>query len=68
MEERRKVKITNFKEYRKLSNQLRRETDKAIEVNMGEICDGIMDPQRKGGYDHLSEGTTVRRNYQNVWN
>jgi hypothetical protein len=35
MEERRKVKITNVK-YRRLNNQLRRETDRAKEVDMEE--------------------------------
>ena len=34
MEERRIAKITNIKEYRKLNNQLRRETDSAKEVYM----------------------------------
>ena len=51
MKERRKVKITNFKECRRLSNQMRRETYRIIEVYMEEICDKILDPQRKGRYD-----------------
>jgi hypothetical protein len=38
MQERRIAKTTNIKEYRKLNNQLRRETDRAKEAYMEEIC------------------------------
>jgi hypothetical protein len=44
----RKTKTTNIKEYRRLNNQLRRETDRTKEVYMKEICDKIIDLQRKG--------------------
>ena len=37
--EKRKVKTTNFKQYRRLNNQLRRETDRDKEVYMEEIKD-----------------------------
>ena len=48
---RRIAKTTNIKEYRRLNNQLRRETDRAKEVYMEEICKEIMDLQKKGRYD-----------------
>ena len=51
MEERRIPKTTNIKEYRRLINQLRRETDRAKEVYMQEICEKITDLQKKGRYD-----------------
>ena len=51
MEERRIAKTTNIKENRRLNNQLRRETDRAKEVYMEEICKEIMDLQKKGRYD-----------------
>jgi hypothetical protein len=51
MEERRIAKTTNIKEYRRLNNQLRKETDRAKEVYMKEICEEIMDIQKKGSYD-----------------
>ena len=56
MEERRIAKTRNIKEYRKLNNQLRRETDRAKE----EICEEIMDLQKKCRYD-LMYGTKIRR-------
>ena len=46
MEERRIAKTTNINEYRKLNNQLRRETDRAKEVYMAEICEKIMGLQK----------------------
>ena len=62
MQERRIPKSTNIKEYRRLNNQLRRETDRAIEVYIEEICEEIMDLQKKGRYDlYVSKGTTIRR-------
>jgi len=51
MEERRIAKSTNIKEYRRLNNQLRRETDRTKEVYMEEMCKEIMDLQKKGRYD-----------------
>jgi hypothetical protein len=51
MEERRIVKATNVKEYIRLNNELRRETDRAKEVYMEEICEEIMDIYKKGSYD-----------------
>ena len=51
MEERRIAKTKNIKEYRRLNNQLRRKTDRAKEVYMEEICEEIMDHQKKGRYD-----------------
>ena len=57
MEERRKVKTTNVKQYRRLNNQLRRETDKAKEVYMEELCEEIMDFQKKDRYDLMSQNT-----------
>ena len=51
MEQRRIAKTTNVKECRRLNNQLRRETDRAKEVYMEQICLEIMDLQKKGRYD-----------------
>ena len=51
MEGRKTAKTTNIKEYRRLNNQLRRETDRAKEVYMEEICEEIMDLQKEGRYD-----------------
>jgi hypothetical protein len=51
MEERRIAKTTNVKGYRKLNNQLRRETDRTKDVYMEEICEEILDLQKKGRYD-----------------
>ena len=51
MEERRIAKTTNIKDYRKLKNQLRRETGRAKEVYMQKLCEEIMDLQKKGRYD-----------------
>ena len=39
MEKGRIAKTTNVKEYRRLNNQLRRETDRAKEVYMEEMCE-----------------------------
>ena len=39
LEENRIAKTTNIKEYRRLSNQLRKETGKAKKVYMEEICE-----------------------------
>ena len=50
MEERRIAKTTTIKYYIRLNNQLRRETDRAKEVYMEEICEEIMDLQKKGRY------------------
>ena len=55
MEERRIAKTTVVKEYRRLDNQLRRETDRAKEVYMEEICEEIMDLQKKGRYDLMHQ-------------
>ena len=52
MEERRKGKTTNVTKYRRLNNQLR-ETDRAKEVYMEEICEEKMDLQKEGKYDVL---------------
>ena len=46
-----KTKTTNIKEYRRLNNQLRRETDRTKEVYLEEICEEIMDLQKNGRYD-----------------
>ena len=51
MEERSEAKTTNVKEYRMINNQMRRETDRAKEVYMEELCGEIMDLLRKGRYD-----------------
>ena len=51
MEEKRTTKTTIIKDYRRLNNQLRRETDRAKEVYIKEICEEIMDLQKKGRYD-----------------
>ena len=58
MDERRIAKTTNIKEYRMLKNQLRRETDRAKEVYMEEICEEIIDLQKKGRYDLMYQ--TIR--------
>ena len=50
MEERRIAKTTNIKGYRRLNSQLRRETDRAKEAHMEEICEEIMDLQKKDRY------------------
>ena len=57
MEERRIAKTINIKEYRRLNNQLRRETDKAKEVYMEELCEEIMDFQKKDRYDLMYQKT-----------
>ena len=57
MEKRRIEKTTNIKEYRKHNNQLRRETDRAKEIYMEEICEEIMDLQKKGRYDVMYQKT-----------
>ena len=48
-----KWRNNKVKQYRKLNNQLRRETDRAKEVQkyMEEICEETMDLQKKGRYD-----------------
>jgi hypothetical protein len=51
MKERRIAKTTNIKEHKRLNNQLRRETDRAKEVYMKEICKEIMTLQKKCRYD-----------------
>jgi hypothetical protein len=51
IEKRSTAKSTNVKEYRRLNNQLKRETDRAKEVYMEEICEEIIDLQKKGRYD-----------------
>ena len=48
MEEKSIAKTTNIKEYRKLNNQQRREPEIA---NMEELCEEIMDIQKKGRFD-----------------
>jgi hypothetical protein len=52
MEEKRKANTTEVKEYRRLNNQQRTETDRAKELYMKQICEEIMELQRKGWY-HL---------------
>ena len=55
MEERRKWKNINTEEdkrnYRKLNNKLRRETNKAKEEWMKQKCEEIKELERKGRYD-----------------
>ena len=51
MEERRIAKTTNIKEYGRLDNLMRRETGRAKQVYMEEMCEEIMDRQKKGTYD-----------------
>ena len=53
METRRIAKTTNVKAYRRLNNQLRRETDRDKEVYMGAICEEIMNLQKNGRYDFM---------------
>lgn len=57
MEERRRWKNINSEEgrqkYRKLNNELRRETDKAREDYISGVCDDIMELQRIGRYDMM---------------
>ena len=53
MKERKIAKSINNKEYRRLNNKLRRETEKTEKVYMEEICEEIMDLQKKGRYDLL---------------
>ena len=48
-----KSETTNVKEYRRLNNQLRRETHRVKNVYMEEICEEIMDLKKKGRYDLL---------------
>ena len=48
MEEVRIAKLTKSKEYKRLNNQLRKENGRAKEVYMEEICEEIMDLQKKG--------------------
>ena len=49
MEERREAKATKVKKYRRPNNQLRRETDRAKEVYMEEICEEMITFRRKAG-------------------
>ena len=53
MEERSIAKTSNIKEYGRINNQLRRETDRAkkVRVYIKEICEQIMNLQKKGRYD-----------------
>ena len=68
MKERRKVRTTNIEEYRTLNNQLRRESDRAKEVYMEEICD----LEERKINPNASESTEIRRKnyqkYKNIWN
>ena len=57
MEERRKCKNVNKEEYRRLNNALRRETDRAKEKYMEEMCKEIEELERKGRYDLMYEKT-----------
>jgi hypothetical protein len=56
-----KQKTRNTKEYRKLNNQLRWETDRDKDIYMEEICDEIMDLQGNGRYDLMYQKDTIRR-------
>ena len=56
-----KQKTRNTKEYRKLNNQLRWETDRDKDIYMEEICDEIMDLQGNGTYDLMYQKDTIRR-------
>ena len=47
-EKRRIAKSKNAKQYRRLNNHLRRESDRAKELCMEEICEEIMELQEKG--------------------
>ena len=62
MEERRKWKIINREEskrnYRKLVNELRRDTKKAKEEGMKQKCEEIEELERKGKYDLLYHEVT----------
>ena len=51
MPKRRKLKTTKVKVYTGLDNQLRRETDRSNKANMEEMCEEIIDLQKKGRYD-----------------
>ena len=72
MEGRRKAKTTKVKEWRRLNNPLRRETDRAKEVYMEEICDQIIRSSVGRKVSNVSEGTTIRRkndkSYKNISN
>jgi hypothetical protein len=57
MEERRRYKNTNIEKYKKLNNELRRETDKAKEKYLEEACEEIMELNRKGRYDIMYQKT-----------
>ena len=50
-QEERIAKTTKIKEHRRPNNQLRRETDRAKEVHMQEICEELMELQKKGRYN-----------------
>ena len=53
--------------FRRLNNQLRRGTDRTKEVYMEDVCEELMNFQRKGRHNQVSEGTKIRRkNYQIV--
>ena len=51
MEESRIAKITKVEENRNINSKLRRETDRAKDLYMEEICEEIIDLQKKGRYD-----------------
>ena len=57
MEERGITKTTNVKKYRKLNNQLKRKTDRTKEVYMEEICEEIMELQKKIRFDPMYQKT-----------
>ena len=62
MEERRIAKPTNVREYLRLNNQLRRETDRLKEVYMEEICEEIFEFWKKDIWYHVSKGIIKRKN------
>ena len=63
MEERRIAKTTNVKEYRRLINQLRRETGRAKELAIhGRGMRGNNGPLEEWQISpHISKGTAIRR-------
>lgn len=57
MDERRKYKNTDLRMYRKLNNELRRETQKAKAKYMENTCNRIVEHQKQGRYDLMFEAT-----------
>ncbi|XP_026467813.1 uncharacterized protein LOC113371400 [Ctenocephalides felis] len=57
MDERRKYKNTDPRMYRKMNNELRRETEKAKVKYMDKTCNKIMEHQKHGRYDLMFQAT-----------